>query len=89
MLMMCVARPHTIQRSHMLFFQFHAFGPQLVILCVCAFVHLRVLFVLHNILIGSVADSSELKCLMRSCAAAVVVAAVAKRQTYEHTHIAS
>lgn len=59
--------------------------------CLCAFVHLRVLFVLHNILIGCVADSSELKCLMRSCAAAavVVVAAVAKRQTYEHIYIAS
>lgn len=51
-------------------------------MCVRAFVHLRMLFVLYNILIGCVADLSEFKCLMRSCAAAIeAAAAVAKRQT--------
>lgn len=59
-------------------------GYSYVCVCVCAFVHLRMLlFVLHNILIGCVADLSEFKCLMRSCAAAVA-AAIAKRQTYEY-----
>lgn len=55
-------------------------------LCVRAFVHLRMLFVLYNILIGCVADLSEFKCLMRSCAAAIeAAAAVAKRQTWIYT----
>lgn len=57
----CLGRMHATERCHFVFAR---------ILLVCAFVHLRMLFVLHNILIGCVVNSSEFKYWMRWCAAA-------------------